>query len=67
MNSGRLGANVLIIVQTLYKAVRAWSRRTLEKASEKVMDVPLDDDEEELVDDESLPEDSPSASSTATS
>ena len=31
----------------MYKGVRTWSRRTLEKAGEKVMDVPLPDDEEE--------------------
>ncbi|KAI9741252.1 MAG: hypothetical protein M1834_002968 [Cirrosporium novae-zelandiae] len=31
----------------VYKAVRTWSCRTLEKAGERVMDVPLDDDEEE--------------------
>lgn len=37
--------------QGVYKGVRAWSRRTLEKASERVMDVPLDDDEDEFLDD----------------
>lgn len=32
----------------VWKGVRAWSRRTLEKASERVMDVPgVDDDDEE--------------------
>lgn len=36
--------------QTVWKGVRAWSRRTLEYASDTVMDIPLDDDEEELVD-----------------
>lgn len=45
-------ASMLTMLQTVYKAVRAWSRRTLEHASEKVMDVPLDDDEEEFVDDD---------------
>ncbi|KAJ6013041.1 hypothetical protein N7499_012356 [Penicillium canescens] len=30
----------------VYKGVRSWSRRTLEKAGERVMDVPLPDDEE---------------------
>ncbi|MCJ1389572.1 hypothetical protein MMC18_002429 [Xylographa bjoerkii] len=32
----------------VYKGVRAWSRRTLEKASERVMDVPLADDDDEF-------------------
>jgi hypothetical protein len=27
--------------QAVYKGVRSWSRRTLEKAGERVMDVPL--------------------------
>ncbi|KAF1978027.1 hypothetical protein BU23DRAFT_577525 [Bimuria novae-zelandiae CBS 107.79] len=31
----------------IYKGVRAWSRRTLEKAGERVMDVQGDDDDEE--------------------
>ncbi|KAL4784076.1 hypothetical protein BJX76DRAFT_348099 [Aspergillus varians] len=31
----------------VYKGVRAWSRRTLEKAGERVMDVPLPDDDDE--------------------
>ncbi|KAL1966077.1 hypothetical protein VTN77DRAFT_4825 [Rasamsonia byssochlamydoides] len=31
----------------VYKGVRTWSRRTLEKAGERVMDVPLPDDDEE--------------------
>ncbi|MCJ1448086.1 MAG: hypothetical protein MMC23_008599 [Stictis urceolatum] len=34
----------------VWKFVRHWSRRTLEKASEKVMDVPLADDDDEDVD-----------------
>jgi len=34
-------------LQAVYKGVRAWSRRTLEKAGERVMDVKVDDDEEE--------------------
>ena len=37
-------------MQGVYKGVRAWSRRTLEKAGERVMDVAgddIDDDEEE--------------------
>jgi len=33
----------------VYKGVRSWSRRVLEKAGERVMDVPLDDDEDEEV------------------
>ncbi|EPS27270.1 hypothetical protein PDE_02213 [Penicillium oxalicum 114-2] len=32
---------------TVYKAVRAWSKRALEKTGERVMDVPLPDDEDE--------------------
>ncbi|KAL4803165.1 hypothetical protein BDV18DRAFT_145278 [Aspergillus unguis] len=31
----------------VYRGVRAWSRRTLEKAGERVMDVPLPDDNDE--------------------
>lgn len=34
----------------MYKGVRAWSRRTLEKAGERIIDVPLtgeDEDEDE--------------------
>jgi len=31
----------------VYKGVRIWSRRTLEMASDKVMDVPLEDDEDD--------------------
>jgi len=31
----------------VYKAVRAWSRRTLERAGERVMDVQNDDDDDE--------------------
>lgn len=30
----------------VYKGVRAWSRRTLEKASERVVDVPMADEDE---------------------
>ncbi|MCJ1476473.1 hypothetical protein MMC13_005139 [Lambiella insularis] len=36
--------------QAVYKGVRAWSRRTLEKASERVIDVPLSDDDEDADD-----------------
>jgi len=32
----------------VWRGVRVWSRRTLEKASERVMDVPLADDEDEF-------------------
>jgi len=34
-------------IQTVWKAVRAWSRRTLEKAGERVMDVPGDDGDDD--------------------
>lgn len=34
-------------VQAVYKGVRAWSRRTLEKAGESVMDVAGDEDDDE--------------------
>ncbi|MCJ1372886.1 hypothetical protein MMC20_004112 [Loxospora ochrophaea] len=38
----------------VYKGVRVWSRRTLERAGERVMDVPLaDDDDEDLEEDAS--------------
>ncbi|MCJ1246312.1 hypothetical protein MMC30_003518 [Trapelia coarctata] len=63
-NSGRTGGTgrdrlasiswlvVLIGIGTflygVWKGVRHWSRRTLEKASERVMDVPLADDEDEF-------------------
>ncbi|KAG8531044.1 uncharacterized protein KY384_004401 [Bacidia gigantensis] len=33
--------------QAVYKGVRAWSRRTLEKASERVLDIPVDNDDDE--------------------
>ncbi|KAI4144789.1 MAG: hypothetical protein LQ340_006530 [Diploschistes diacapsis] len=50
---------------TLYKGVRAWSRKTLDSVSEKVMDVPLDDDEEEFVDeDEATPKQEAGGTST---
>ncbi|KAK2756787.1 hypothetical protein FQN54_005233 [Arachnomyces sp. PD_36] len=40
---------VTTFLWAVYKGVRAWSRRTLEKASERIIDVPLtgDDDEDE--------------------
>ena len=34
-------------LQAVYKGVRSWSRRTLEKASERVMDVAGDDDDDD--------------------
>lgn len=40
--------------QAVYKGVRSWTRRTLERAGERVMDVPLPDDEDE---DEQSPSD----------
>ncbi|KAL8695167.1 MAG: hypothetical protein Q9218_000335 [Villophora microphyllina] len=47
------GINWLVVVigvstflYAVYKAVRAWTRRTLEKAGERVMDVGTDDDDE---------------------
>lgn len=43
-------SHVLTDFQAVWKGVRAWSRRTLEKASEKVVDVQGeagDDDEDE--------------------
>ncbi len=35
------------VTQAVYKGVRAWSRRTLEKAGERVMDVAGDDDDDD--------------------
>ena len=34
-------------MQTVWKAVRAWSRRVLEKASERVMDIGDGNDDDE--------------------
>lgn len=34
------------MLQAVYKGVRNWSRKTLEKAGERVMDVPLPDDDD---------------------
>ncbi|KAJ5540535.1 Zinc finger RING-CH-type [Penicillium frequentans] len=44
-------AGVATFLWTVYKGVRSWSKRTLQWAGEKVMDVPLpeDEDEDELV------------------
>ncbi|KAA8646902.1 E3 ubiquitin-protein ligase MARCH [Aspergillus tanneri] len=36
---------VMTFLWAVYKGVRSWSRRTLEKAGERVMDVPLPDDD----------------------
>lgn len=35
------------IQQNVYKGVRHWARRTLEMASEKVVDIGNDDDDDE--------------------
>jgi hypothetical protein len=37
----------LTYIQAVYKGVRAWSRRTLEKAGERVMDVQGDNDDDQ--------------------
>lgn len=34
-------------IQAIYKGVRVWSRRTLERAGERVMDVQGDDDDDD--------------------
>ncbi|OJJ99799.1 hypothetical protein ASPACDRAFT_119552 [Aspergillus aculeatus ATCC 16872] len=53
-NTGRTRVGWLLVVigvgtflWAVYKGVRAWSRRTLETAGARVMDVPLPDDEDE--------------------
>jgi hypothetical protein len=38
---------LLISLQAVYKGVRAWSRRALERAGERVMDVQNDDDNDD--------------------
>ncbi|KAI9718253.1 MAG: hypothetical protein M1812_004243 [Candelaria pacifica] len=38
---------IVVLVGTVYKGVRAWSRRTLEKAGERVMDVHGSDDDDD--------------------
>ena len=38
---------VLQNFQGVYKGVRAWSRRTLEKAGERVVDIQMDGEEED--------------------
>ncbi|OAX79744.1 hypothetical protein ACJ72_05932 [Emergomyces africanus] len=37
---------VVTFLWAVYKGVRAWSRKVLEKAGDRVLDVPLDDDDE---------------------
>ncbi|EEQ87422.1 hypothetical protein RJZ56_006120 [Blastomyces dermatitidis] len=37
---------VLTFLWTVYKGVRAWSRKVLQKAGDRVLDVPLEDDDE---------------------
>ncbi|KAF2432074.1 hypothetical protein EJ08DRAFT_687077 [Tothia fuscella] len=49
---------VATFLYTVWKGVRAWSRRTLEKAGERVMDVQVDDDNDDQE------EESPSAPSS---
>ncbi|KAK0663306.1 hypothetical protein DIS24_g1501 [Lasiodiplodia hormozganensis] len=38
---------IATVIYGVWKAVRAWARRTLEKAGERVMDVPGDDEDED--------------------
>jgi hypothetical protein len=35
------------VIQAVYKGVRVWSRRTLERAGERVMDVQHDDEDDD--------------------
>ncbi|KAJ5888965.1 hypothetical protein N7495_009006 [Penicillium taxi] len=49
-------AGVGTFLWTVYKGVRSWSKRTLEKAGERVMDVPLEEDDDDDL--EVKPEDS---------
>ncbi|ODM14559.1 hypothetical protein SI65_10045 [Aspergillus cristatus] len=42
-----IALGVLTFLAAVYKGVRSWSRRTLEKAGERVLDVPLPDDDDE--------------------
>ncbi|EEH11683.1 RING finger domain-containing protein [Histoplasma capsulatum G186AR] len=37
---------VMTFLWTVYKGIRAWSRKMLEKAGDRVLDVPLEDDDE---------------------
>jgi hypothetical protein len=52
-NITRLSSTLLTPGQAVYKGVRSWSKRTLERAGERVMDVPLPDDED---DDAAMPQ-----------
>ena len=49
---------ILTFLWAVWKGVRAWSRRTLEKAGERVMDVPggNDDDDDEEEDGDASPQ-----------
>jgi len=49
LNSLAIAVGIATIVYAIWKGVRAWSRRTLEKAGERVMDVPgsSDDDDDD--------------------
>ena len=49
LNSIAIAVGVATVVYAIWKGVRAWSRRTLEKAGERVMDVPgsKDDDDDD--------------------
>ena len=64
------GINWLVVVigvstflWAVYKGIRAWTRRTLEKAGERVMDATSGDDEEEEEGDGEAADSSPPASS----
>jgi hypothetical protein len=43
---------IITFLYAVWKGVRAWSRRTLEKAGERVMDVPGADDNDDLMEDD---------------
>jgi hypothetical protein len=49
LNSIAIAVGVATVVYAIWKGVRSWSRRTLEKAGERVMDVPgsKDDDDDD--------------------
>lgn len=40
-------SNITELSQALYKGVRVWTRRVLEKAGERVIDVQGDDDDDD--------------------
>lgn len=46
-----ISVGIVTFLWAVYKGVRAWSRRTLEMAGERVMDVPFADDDEDDNDD----------------